>query len=146
MVVPLTYGVLSQAVWDEVKEEKDKLYQEMESAQRKLASKYPSMEKVDLRSCTWPQVMRQLERAQNIYKEEKIKGSHGKIRHCLRKLGENADYFKRWVKLLPSGDYGSSICGETIPLKLANPANATHRSLRACFRRTYPILCIEVNP
>lgn len=83
----------------------------MEAFQDKLAKKDSSVAKIDLRSSTWPQVMKEFERAVSHYREKRLEGPLGKVNASFRKLGENADSFKDWLRLLPNGDYGSPICG-----------------------------------
>ena len=45
------------------------------------------------------------------YEKEQMTGPYGSLRKCLYKLGENGDTFKRWLDLLPDGDYGSVVSG-----------------------------------
>jgi hypothetical protein len=103
----------SRVLWKATATDKDSLSVAMNRFQDKLRKDYPPLRQVDLRTCQWPQVMEEFERALRYYEVERTKGVGGAMLTCFRKLGENSDTFGRWINLLPSGDYGSPICGRT---------------------------------
>lgn len=55
--------------------------------------------------------MDEFSRAEKHYRYDSVNGPRGAIKRCLRKFGDSASVFERWVGLLPAGDYGSGICG-----------------------------------
>ena len=67
--------------------------------------------KINVRDCSWPEVMELIRRAEDQYKNEKVTGKFGQLRKCLRKLGDNGAVFEEWLRILPDGDYGSLISG-----------------------------------
>jgi hypothetical protein len=83
----------------------------MKIFQDKVAKKEPSLAKVDLQTCSWPEVIKEFERAKDYYRAERRNGAASVIYTCFQKIGENADVFAKWLDLLPNGDYGSGICG-----------------------------------
>lgn len=56
----------------------------------------------------WSDVMKELQNAQNYYKNRHGVGPVGK---ALSKFGRYTESLKGWLDLLPAGDYGSIICG-----------------------------------
>ena len=98
--------------WKGTLESRNKLFAAMKKFQEKAAKKVPEIGQTDLASCNWPQVMAEFRRAEHYYKVERRKGAGGAVCAAFRKLGENADSFSNWVNLLPSGDYGSGVCGK----------------------------------
>ena len=66
---------------------------------------------IHLHACTWAQVMDEFAKAAEHYRGDSANGPRGKIKRYLRKLGDSAPVFERWIGLLPAGDYGSGICG-----------------------------------
>ena len=67
--------------------------------------------KINVRECSWPEVLELIKRAEHRYKNEKVTGVFGHFRKCLRKLGDNGAVFDNWLHILPDGDYGSIISG-----------------------------------
>ena len=96
--------------WIEAKDERDKLLTVLEDFQSKQRIEN-SGAKINVRECSWPEVMELIKRAEHRYKYEKITGVFGQFRKCLRKLGENGAMFDNWLHILPDGDYGSIISG-----------------------------------
>ncbi|KAJ6031604.1 hypothetical protein N7540_002336 [Penicillium herquei] len=56
----------------------------------------------------WSDLMKELRNAQNYYKTRHGGGPIGK---ALSKFGRYTESLKGWLDVLPSGDYGSTICG-----------------------------------
>lgn len=48
---------------------------------------------------------------QKDYEKERMTGPFGSLRKCLDRLGKNGEGFKRWLDVLPDGDYGSVVSG-----------------------------------
>ncbi|KAI9736751.1 MAG: hypothetical protein M1834_000955 [Cirrosporium novae-zelandiae] len=97
--------------WEATIQDKMKLLKAMEVLQKKLVKKDPSMKPMDLKRCSWPQALDELNRAVDYYKKERHKGIGGAILSCLDKVGKYSAVFSKWINLLPSGDYGGPICG-----------------------------------
>ena len=101
--------------------ERDKLFAVLEEFQSKKKSEV-GVEKINVRECSWPEVVKLIKRAENQYKNEKLTGMLGHFRKCLRKLGENSEVFDNWLRLLPDGDYGSIISGSFhVIIKVSHP-------------------------
>jgi len=83
----------------------------MDEFQNKLIKKKLATEKINLKNCTWMEVMQEIDKITNYYKVERTKGAVGSIRNVIRKLQDNAKDFQPWINLLPSGDYGSVLSG-----------------------------------
>lgn len=96
--------------WAEALDERDKLLAVLEAFQLKQKHE-PGQKMINVRSCSWPEVMKLIARAEDQYKNEKITGVLGGLRKCLRKLGDNGATFENWLRVLPDGDYGSIISG-----------------------------------
>ncbi|KAJ5483321.1 hypothetical protein N7530_002567 [Penicillium desertorum] len=73
------------------------------SGQFQVSQPMPSGQKVH-----WLDVMKELQNAQNYYKNRHGGGPIGK---ALSKFGRYTESLKGWLDLLPAGDYGSTICG-----------------------------------
>ncbi|KAJ5711172.1 hypothetical protein N7488_005328 [Penicillium malachiteum] len=73
------------------------------SSQSKVSQPVPSGQKVP-----WSDLMKELRDAQNYYKTRHGGGPVGK---ALSKFGRYTESLKGWIDVLPSGDYGSTICG-----------------------------------
>ncbi|KAJ5703973.1 hypothetical protein N7493_011111 [Penicillium malachiteum] len=73
------------------------------SSESKVSQPVPSDRKVP-----WSDVMKELRNAQNYYKTRHGGGPIGK---ALSKFGRYTESLKGWIDVLPSGDYGSTICG-----------------------------------
>ncbi|KAH0565034.1 hypothetical protein GP486_001573 [Trichoglossum hirsutum] len=98
------------ALWEATHSQKENLFKAMEDYQEKLAKKYPSMETVNLRACDWPQVMKELERAVECHRTGGS-GFFESVYKRFRALKSKASTIKQWLEVLPSGSYGSSLCG-----------------------------------
>ena len=70
-----------------------------------------SGKKINVRECSWREVLELIKRAEDRYKYEKVTGVFGQFRKCLRKLGDNGAMFDNWLRILPDGEYGSIISG-----------------------------------
>ncbi|KAJ5726048.1 uncharacterized protein N7483_007405 [Penicillium malachiteum] len=71
--------------------------------QSQVSQPVPSDQKVH-----WSDLMKELRNAQNYYKTRHGGGPIGK---ALSKFGRYTESLKGWLDVLPSGDYGSTICG-----------------------------------
>jgi len=77
----------------------------MEEVQIKISKKSKTRyQPLDLRGCTWEEVMLDVQET-----SQRWKGLPGKSisRKCLEKLGNDSGAFQAWLGLLPAGDYGS---------------------------------------
>lgn len=87
----------------------DKLFALIDQVRAKMDKKSPGSlqqpARLDLRRCTWDQVMGEVHSAATRWSTTPKKSS--KIMNCLDKLGQNSAAFKSWLELLPAGDYGS---------------------------------------
>ena len=96
--------------WTEATDERDKLLTVLEDFQSKQKIE-DNGKKINVRECTWPEVLELIKQAEHRYKYEKVTGVFGQFRKCLRKLGDNGAMFDSWLHILPDGDYGSIISG-----------------------------------
>lgn len=95
----------SAELWKQADEEKEELFSAMEQVQNKLAKKTSGYrEDIDLRSCKWDQVMREVQLAATRWRTS-TKESRTMV--YIEKVGQNSDAFANWLELLPTGDYGS---------------------------------------
>ncbi|KIL88242.1 hypothetical protein FAVG1_08321 [Fusarium avenaceum] len=99
----------STALWKEVDEEKERLFELMQQVQKKLSKEQSSEDMVDLRKCSWREVMGQVQKTAQRWKLRPNK--QGRTMVFIDKLGRHSSALESWLGLLPSGDYGSSICG-----------------------------------
>lgn len=101
---------LSAELWAQVDGEKERLFVLMEQVQKKLQKKSEGRAvTADLRCCKWDQVMQEVDRTADGWTAASKKSS--KVAAHLDKIKQNAAAFESWLELLPTGDYGSSICG-----------------------------------
>lgn len=101
----------STALWNDVEAEKAKLFKCIDTARTKWNKKFPAIGLIHPHVCTWSQVMKEFSKAEEQYRNGPLDGRRGRIKRYLRRLSDSAPIFERWVGLLPSGDYGSGICG-----------------------------------
>ncbi|KAL9119792.1 MAG: hypothetical protein Q9187_003655 [Circinaria calcarea] len=99
-----------KTLWDDTRQQKDALFGAMKEFQNNLAKKDPSIIAIDLKTCSWPDVMREFNRAQQ-YHKEKTWSRYKPISQYLRAFGAKAQFLGQWVELLPAGDYGAGLCG-----------------------------------
>ncbi|KAI6754732.1 hypothetical protein HG530_012484 [Fusarium avenaceum] len=99
----------STDLWKEVDEEKERLFELMQQVQKKLSKEQSSEDMVDLRKCSWREVMGQIQKTAQRWKLRPNK--QGRTMVFIDKLGRHSSALESWLGLLPSGDYGSSICG-----------------------------------
>ncbi|KAF5584016.1 uncharacterized protein FSUBG_12930 [Fusarium subglutinans] len=102
----------SATKWKEIQEEIEALSQLMEQVQRKLDQTQTGQKysiKVDLRQCNWKVVLGEVEKTAQIWRGRPNKQS--KIMVFVDKVGRHSEALEMWLALLPTGDYGSSICG-----------------------------------
>lgn len=79
-------------------------------------------------SHTWDDVLKEVSKVEDKYKNEDVKGFWGSIRKGFRKFGENHKAFNAWIGLLPADShYVSTLCGG---LKLIVGAAARLQDLR----------------
>lgn len=100
----------SVELWKQADEEVETLSDLMDKVRIKMNRKTPgSLEsqpiKLDLRQCTWDQVMGEVHSVTTRWSTTPKRFS--KATACLEKLGRNSDAFQSWLELLPGGDYGS---------------------------------------
>ena len=126
---------ISQALWNDVQAEKNRLFEAIQAAKTKWSRKFPAIGLIHPHACTWSQVMDEFAKAEEHYRNDSVNGPRGKIKRYLRKLGESAPVFERWIGLLPAGDYGSGICGMRhgpfIVLSV-HIAHTRHRCFQVC--------------
>ncbi|KAF6837171.1 hypothetical protein CPLU01_03283 [Colletotrichum plurivorum] len=97
------------ALWKQVDGEKEALFTLMEEVQRKLLKKTADnggpKEKIDVRRCSWSQVVSQVQITAEMWRNRPEK--QGKTMIFIDKVGRNRDAFESCLQLLPMGDYGS---------------------------------------
>ncbi|KAH8769183.1 hypothetical protein F5883DRAFT_65963 [Diaporthe sp. PMI_573] len=100
-------------MWKQADEEVNQLFALILEVRAKMDRKSSSSQQqrtsLNLRKCTWEQVMGEVQSLATRWSTSPKKASRSMM--CLEKLGKNSDAFKSWLDLLPAGDYGSSICG-----------------------------------
>ncbi|KAH9905189.1 hypothetical protein F4778DRAFT_802664 [Xylariomycetidae sp. FL2044] len=95
---------ISDELWAQANAEKTTLFQLIEKARKNPEHRKTCREpQTDVRLCNWTEVM------QEVHNASAKKPSKAKI--CIDRIGRNSDVFETWLQLLPSGDYGASICG-----------------------------------
>lgn len=115
------------ALWKATASDRNSLFKAMETFRAKLIKKEASISNVDLQACTWKDAMEEFDRAWKYYDIERHKGVARSMYTAFRKLGENAKSFENWLNLLPSGDYGSPICG--MPLVFEDISETEQKTL-----------------
>lgn len=99
---------ISDDLWKQADEAKATLFDLVEQVTKKLdkkgSSTTPSAAKVDLKQCTWDQVMQEVQVTASRWSATPNRET--KRRH-LDTIGRNGDAFNAWLQLLPGGDYGS---------------------------------------
>lgn len=136
---------ISQALWKDVEAEKAKLFEAIKAAKAKWSKRFPAMGLIHPHACTWSQVMDEFSKAEEHYRSDSVNGPRGRIKRYLRKLGDSALVFERWIGLLPAGDYGSGICGrrhEPYVFPLFRMAHKNHR----CFQTRVGCMSDIVSP
>lgn len=123
----------SLALWKDVEAEKAKLFEAIKAAKAKCSKRFPAMGLIQPCACTWSQVMDEFAKAEAHYRNDPSNGPRGRIKRYLRRLGESAPVFERWIGLLPAGDYGSGICGRRHDLYNFLPYQMAHTDPR-CFQ------------
>ncbi|KAH7233070.1 hypothetical protein BKA59DRAFT_446565 [Fusarium tricinctum] len=109
VLIPAYKSFCSTALWKEVDEEKERLFELMQQVQKKLSKEQSSDDMIDLRKCSWREVMGQVQKTAQRWKLRPNK--QGRTMVFIDKLGRHSSALESWLGLLPSGDYGSSICG-----------------------------------
>ncbi|KAI0427952.1 hypothetical protein F5Y09DRAFT_314759 [Xylaria sp. FL1042] len=101
---------ISIEMWKQVDTEKERLFDLIEQVQKKIKDQGNSrLSSMELRHCTWDQVMVQVKETSLLWKSSSRRSS--RAMRCIDKLGQNSEAFKSWLDLLPDGDYGASISG-----------------------------------
>ncbi|CAH0046130.1 unnamed protein product [Clonostachys solani] len=111
---------ISDELWKEANAEKTTLLALMEQVRAKLDKSNPvtaHISRMDARTCSWDQVLQEVEILASRWSSSPKRAS--KMLY-LDRLGRNSEAFQAWIGLLPTGDFGSSICGVfTIALNAA---------------------------
>lgn len=106
---------LSADMWREADEEVNQLFDLIADVRTKMDRKsnggHQQRTSLNLRQCTWEQVMGEVQSLATRWSTSPKKASKSMV--CLEKLGQNSDAFKSWLDLLPAGDYGSRYAGAT---------------------------------
>ncbi|KAI0812813.1 hypothetical protein GGR55DRAFT_637974 [Xylaria sp. FL0064] len=101
---------ISIEMWKQADAEKERLFDLIEQVQKKIEDRGNSrLSSMELRRCTWDQVMVQIRETSLLWKNSSRRSS--RAMRCIDKLGQNSEAFKSWLDLLPDGDYGASISG-----------------------------------
>ncbi|KAK6224094.1 hypothetical protein LQW54_000241 [Pestalotiopsis sp. IQ-011] len=100
---------ISAALWEQADDEKDKLFALVAKVQAKLAKRGAVQPSQDIRSCRWEDVLRQIQDTASHWSTSTHRSSLAM--GYIDKVGRNSAVFQDWLNLLPSGDYGSSVCG-----------------------------------
>ena len=72
--------------------------------------KDPSIVLLDIKTCSWPQVMKELSKAEAFH-QNKYLSRFGPVLKCIRSFKKYASTMSQWIDILPAGDYGSGLCG-----------------------------------
>lgn len=100
-------------MWREADEEVNQLFGLIVDVRAKMDRKshgsHQQQTSLNLRQCTWEQVMGEVQSLATRWSTSPKKASKSMV--CLEKLGQNSDAFKSWLDLLPAGDYGSRYAG-----------------------------------
>lgn len=104
-LIPAYKHLCSTDLWKEVDEEKERLFELMQQVQKKLSKEQSSEDMVDLRKCSWREVMGQVQKTAERWKLRPNK--QGRTMVFIDKLGRHSSALESWLGLLPSGDYGS---------------------------------------
>lgn len=119
------YFSCSAAMWKEADEEVNQLFALMVQVREKMDRKCPEGHKqrtsLNLRQCTWEQVMVEVQSLTTRWSTSPKRSS--KMMISLEKLGQNSDVFKSWLELLPAGDYGSRYAGDSCAPGLSSDVN-----------------------
>jgi hypothetical protein len=105
VLIPAYQSLFSSALWKEVDEEKERLFELMQQVQKKLSKEQSSEDIVDLRKCNWREVMGQVQKTAQRWKLRPNR--QGRTMVFIDKLGRHSSALESWLGLLPSGDYGS---------------------------------------
>jgi hypothetical protein len=105
VLIPAYKSFCSTALWNEVDEEKERLFELMQQVQKKLSKEQSSDDMIDLRKCSWREVMGQVQKTAQRWKLRPNK--QGRTMVFIDKLGRHSSALESWLGLLPSGDYGS---------------------------------------
>ena len=105
----------SEALWISTRQHKDELFDAMDKFQRKMLKKDPSIVPMNVRACTWSQVMEEFSKAEAFH-QHKHYGRFKPIFKGIRCFKKYASAIGYWVDLLPAGDYGSGLRGKNDPL------------------------------
>lgn len=98
----------SKDAWSQVAEDRTNLINAIETFRDKKKKNLSSeLKQFDPAKCTWKDVQTELGRAITHHQKRQ---THAKI--YLDKLGKHEKDIGAWLDLLPSGDYGSPVCGE----------------------------------
>jgi hypothetical protein len=92
--------------------------------------------RIELTTCSFDDVVRELDRAQTAY-DQKAQGIRGFMRKTVRSMGDNADALSLWLDIIPP-DHGLSILGAGLtiifwvgfPLHLVFPLPPTQTDLK----------------
>jgi hypothetical protein len=105
-------------MWKQADEEVNQLFALILEVRAKMDRKSSSSQQqrtsLNLRKCTWEQVMGEVQSLATRWSTSPKKASRSMM--CLEKLGKNSDAFKSWLDLLPAGDYGSRYAGASAHL------------------------------
>ncbi|KAH8649231.1 hypothetical protein BX600DRAFT_474796 [Xylariales sp. PMI_506] len=100
---------VNEGLWKQADDDKEKLFTLMEQVRAKLDKKSTTRQvNINLRGCQWGEVM---DEVQTIGRREKDCTKISKTMMCIERVGRASGAFESWLQLLPTGDYGSSICG-----------------------------------
>ncbi|KAK1727020.1 uncharacterized protein BDZ83DRAFT_226336 [Colletotrichum acutatum] len=104
----------STAMWEQADGEKERLFALMTPVEQKLAKKksaahIPLDTVMELRRCSWSQVLTEVERTADHWKSSPNLESKRMV--FIDRIGRHSESLEAWLNLLPMGDYGASICG-----------------------------------
>lgn len=96
-------------MWKEADEEITQLFALIATVRAKMDKKSSSGQmqraNVNLRQCTWEQVLGEVQSLSTRWSTSPKKASKSMV--YLERIGKNSDALKCWLELLPEGDYGS---------------------------------------
>ncbi|KAK1847154.1 hypothetical protein CCHR01_10199 [Colletotrichum chrysophilum] len=101
------------ALWKQADDEIAQLFKLMSEVRSKLARKesgnQPITRSLSHRGCSWDDVVEEIQATAQRWKQRT--GKVGKSMEFINKIGNHSEALTAWLGLLPTGDYGSSICG-----------------------------------
>lgn len=100
----------STMMWEQVDEEKERLFALMTQVEQKLAkmksaTHIPLDTALELRRCSWSQVLTEIGKTAEHWKSSPNQESKRMV--FIDRIGRHSESLEAWLSLLPMGDYGA---------------------------------------